>query len=100
MICGTLARRKSFQAEAVDHENIQVIITVIIKQRDSTTGTLEHVLFRLLPAVDDTIAQTGCGGDIEELNGAGRVFLLTNRKRTDREESAGEQNNSKSSLHQ
>ena len=59
--------RDSFEVGAVDHEDVQPSVVVVIKESDPATGFFENVLFPLDPAKHvERAREPGFFGNVSE----------------------------------
>src|SRR5260370_31402853 len=63
-----LPSRKTFEAPAVDEENIQPAVAVVIVESDTATGGFEKVFVFVFAAEDGFCVQAGLTRNVEEGN--------------------------------
>ncbi len=68
MIGGFLASGKTLEARAVDQENVQPAIVVVVVESDAAAGGFEKVFVLMLAAENSFGVETGFPRDVQEGN--------------------------------
>ena len=95
VIEGLFARRKAFQPPAVDQEDVEPAVVVIVVEGDAAARGLEQVLVLVLAAKDGLGIESGFFGYVDEGDAEiaagirGWGFLSENRERADQGEHIG-----------
>ncbi len=63
---GLFARRKAFEPPAVDEEDVEPAVVVVIVEGDAAARGLEQILVLVLAAKDGLGVQSGFFGDVDE----------------------------------
>lgn len=66
MVGGGLAGRKTFEAGAVDDEDVQPVVVVVIVESDAAAGGLEEVFVLVFAAEDGFGVKAGFTGNVEK----------------------------------
>ena len=66
MAGGRLAFREAFEARAVDEEDVNPVVVVVVVEGDSAAGGFEKIFILVLASVDGAGVEAGLFGDVDE----------------------------------